>query len=841
MNRLVQLHSRLIILAALLLARPVAFAQNAVTVANPNWNITLTDFGYADFLLDNTPGFEGREYLSGEWGAAVAYQIGGTTHGPKWFEPNFIFPDWVTNSDFTVTTPIALTGLNADGLPIAQSVISNSHLQITLRFEMLDTVTGTPMGAKPASATGAAAFLNSNRYVMKQTATIKNVSGSSITGLQFFQFLHGLSSQRGLYDNRLHAGSLSEFQHDTTLAGIDPWSSGANSSSAGLEDYIGFHAIHAPSAHEIGHYGIEGNGVDDHGMGKPSAGVHLSIENNWTNPPYSARQGTDSFQPSQRWISGAQRWELGSLASNQSVSFDVLLSILTGTRVATGTGSSGGCNGGSGVPGGLDYEFEDVDAEGSCFGSFSRADDSEIEIRVVRGEFDDFNFSTPGKPAQVWEVEFDGSYNGAVNLTFCYDDTLLPAGFDEESLVIYHFSMGAWQKLNSTVDPIANTVSVSTDTFGIFVLGVAGSVTTYTIGASVSPANSGTVAGNGDFPFGAAVSLVATPQAGYAFLNWTDGGVPVSSSPSLAFNVDTDRMLVANFVALGANKAVTTVSMPLNGGTTSGGGAYSLNSAATVSATAAPGFKFSKWLVNGVSVSTAKNYSFTVTDDRALTAKFKPVYVVNVSVAPPSGGQVEVDAAYEFGEIAKLKAVAEPGYAFVNFTQNGVPVSTAWDFSFTVTGNRDLVANFSPGNRIDAAAEPKNAGNVAGAGVYPDGETVTLRAQANFGYLFTNWTEGQAQTIVGTDSAISFTSSVNRAIRANFIALPQVTPQSSIVGDAMIFSWPAGATGWVLQESPDLSPGSWVDSTRPITVVDGQNQVSVPLPSSGCFFRLVKP
>ena len=59
--------------AALLLSSRPASAQ-WLTLANPHWNITLTDAGYSDFLLDNTPGFEGREYLSGEWGAAVSYQ-----------------------------------------------------------------------------------------------------------------------------------------------------------------------------------------------------------------------------------------------------------------------------------------------------------------------------------------------------------------------------------------------------------------------------------------------------------------------------------------------------------------------------------------------------------------------------------------------------------------------------------------------------------------------------------------------------------------------------------------------------------------------------------------------
>ena len=93
------------ILAAMLLAPLPAFGQGGLTLANPHWNITLTDFGYSDFLLDNTPGFEGREYLSGEWGAAVGYEVsGGANVTAQWLEPQFAYPNWTTNSAFTVST-----------------------------------------------------------------------------------------------------------------------------------------------------------------------------------------------------------------------------------------------------------------------------------------------------------------------------------------------------------------------------------------------------------------------------------------------------------------------------------------------------------------------------------------------------------------------------------------------------------------------------------------------------------------------------------------------------------------------------------------------------------------
>jgi hypothetical protein len=458
---------------------PAASTGGSMQLTNPNWNITLTDFGYSDFLLDNTPGFEGREYLSGEWGSAVAYTRGNGNHvAPTWMEPNFMFPDWKTNSDFHVVQGIHIVGSNLDGLPIAQSVISNGDLEVTLRFEMVDTVTGTPMGVKPASTAGAGLSVNSNRYVMNQTFTVKNVSGAQITNVQLFHLLHGFISQRGQYDNRSYPGKLPQYQYDMTMSGVDAGAAGTQSSSIGLEDLIGFHSKVAPSAFEIGHYGIEGNGIDDHSSGKPSDGVHLSIEDNWENAPYLARKNRDSFAPANRWISGAQRWELGSIAAGQSVSFDIVLSLLTGTKVVIeggggNTSGGGSCNGGSTHSGGVDFEFEDIDQEGTFFGEYSEADDDEIAEREVEGEFSLPSFETPnGTRKQRWNLKYSGAHTGNIKLKFAYNPALLPAGYDENQLVIYHFRNGQWEKLVCKVDPTTNTIEAITPSLSPFMLGV---------------------------------------------------------------------------------------------------------------------------------------------------------------------------------------------------------------------------------------------------------------------------------------------------------------------------------------------------------------------------------
>ena len=38
-----------------LIASPADSSGGTMLLANPNWNITLSDFGYSDYLLDNTP------------------------------------------------------------------------------------------------------------------------------------------------------------------------------------------------------------------------------------------------------------------------------------------------------------------------------------------------------------------------------------------------------------------------------------------------------------------------------------------------------------------------------------------------------------------------------------------------------------------------------------------------------------------------------------------------------------------------------------------------------------------------------------------------------------------
>jgi hypothetical protein len=72
----------------------------------------------------------------------------------------------------------------------------------------------------------------------------------------------------------------------------------------------------------------------------------------------------------------------------------------------------------------------------------------------------------------------------------------------------------------------------------------------FEIAAIASPAQGGSIEGAGTYLRGQNAVLEAIPDPGYAFVNWTEGAKVVSTDATLIFEVQSDRSLQANFVAL---------------------------------------------------------------------------------------------------------------------------------------------------------------------------------------------------------------------------------------------------------------------------------------------------
>ena len=224
----------------------------------------------------------------------------------------------------------------------------------------------------------------------------------------------------------------------------------------------------------------------------------------------------------------------------------------------------------------------------------------------------------------------------------------------------------------------------------------------YTIAVGALPSGGGTVSGGGTFASGSSRTVTATANSGFTFANWTENGGVVSTAASYTFTLTANRTLVANFTAnpVQVNYTIAVSVPPSGGGTVSGGGTFPSGSSRTVTATANSGYRFADWTENGVVVSTAASYTFTLTANRTLVANFtaNPVqvnYTIAVIVPPSGGGTVSGGGTFPSGSSRTVTATAYGGYRFADWTENGVVVSAAASYTFTLTANRTLVANFS--------------------------------------------------------------------------------------------------------------------------------------------------
>ena len=207
-------------------------------------------------------------------------------------------------------------------------------------------------------------------------------------------------------------------------------------------------------------------------------------------------------------------------------------------------------------------------------------------------------------------------------------------------------------------------------------------------------------------------------------------------------------------ICWGTSHNPTTSNSHANSGT--GTGTYTVN---MTSLTANTIYYVRAYAINSAGTAYGSEVSFTTSDI--------PSYTIAVSANPSSGGTVGGGGTYQQGQSCTVTASSNTGYTFMRWTENGSQVSTNANYTFTVSGNRTLVAQFQVQSyTISVSANPSNGGTVSGGGSYNYGQSCTVVASANSGYEFTNWTEGGS--VVSSNASYSFTVSGNRTLVANF-------------------------------------------------------------------------
>jgi hypothetical protein len=107
-------------------------------------------------------------------------------------------------------------------------------------------------------------------------------------------------------------------------------------------------------------------------------------------------------------------------------------------------------------------------------------------------------------------------------------------------------------------------------------------------------------------------------------------------------------------------------------------------------------------------------------DNRGQIATVNPNFTITVSATPCMGGLVTGEGVFASGDLQAVSAAVNSGYTFANWTENGIVVSSSPTYSFILSSNLNLVANFTghgAGGSYETLDAPNGVGSTFALGV----------------------------------------------------------------------------------------------------------------------------
>lgn len=237
------------------------------------------------------------------------------------------------------------------------------------------------------------------------------------------------------------------------------------------------------------------------------------------------------------------------------------------------------------------------------------------------------------------------------------------------------------------------------------------------------------------------VTLTAkAAPTGYDFVGWYEGSNLVSTSLSFSVTLTANRTLVAKYKI--NSYTVNATSEDTNKGTVSPAGQTVEHGAnAIVVATPKPAYNFAGWYNGTTKVSSNASYTFAVTANISLTAKFT-IKTFTTTTANSTGGTASVNkSSVEYGGSAIWTATPSTGYNFSKWsngsTINPMTVSriTANTHITPVFVLKSYTVTWNPnGGTVDPTSTTKTHGSTLGTLPTP-----TRAADAQYTYTFKGW------------------------------------------------------------------------------------------------------
>ena len=213
-----------------------------------------------------------------------------------------------------------------------------------------------------------------------------------------------------------------------------------------------------------------------------------------------------------------------------------------------------------------------------------------------------------------------------------------------------------------------------------------------------------------------------------------------------------------------------------------------------LAASPAEGYEFVGWAGSPVNGVTDPVVIINMQDNYEVTATFEPVsqppltYELTMAANPEAGGTaIDLTNAspYEEGARVSIKAEANEGYQFVRWTAPAGQFDDANDpeTTFTMPGQDVTVtANFElippPTYQLTLAVNPESGGvaiDLTNASPYEEGARVSIKAEANPGFLFVSWTAPAGEFDDANDPETTFTMpGQDVTVTANFAVEPMI-------------------------------------------------------------------
>lgn len=398
-----------------------------------------------------------------------------------------------------------------------------------------------------------------------------------------------------------------------------------------------------------------------------------------------------------------------------------------------------------------------------------------------------------------------------VSTTFTVNDTPIPvAAFVNPATCDEEFVFQGWFTNPGLTNPLldAGNNPVTDANFNFIPFALTPPATTYNIyakfaavtknynvtaGINIAAAGTVSVSPAGPYVNNQTVTISTTPNPGYQFQHWTDGNLFITQQSFLHTVSCADAAFTAVYVPIDYTVAATAGT----GGTvTPASQIKNVGQSVTVEATANVGWEFAGWTATGVTLTPAQAASASLTftmpaNNVTLNASFTKIPYTVTATAGTGGSVAPASQTATIGDAVTVTATPAAGYTFAGWTATGVTLTPAQAASATLNftmpaNNVTLEASFDAiPYTVTLNAVPANGGTFSAINPsYTVGQSVTVTATPNPGFVFSGWTASGITLGNPANASQTFNMPANNVtLTANFTAV-----NNKIMGQVRYFN-----------------------------------------------------